>query len=194
MYATVLSLDASFECERFLLMDWLRKIVEKKVPLRLVDSCKYFFSCFTNNKKELGLLMPTGLPEQAVVCFSGYALSKIRGLAKELTRCRATYHSDSHHLKKCFDCGSFKNPLHLLRVEMPRSCAGTRSVQFNEIIYQEITVFWADFLFPDSYFYACYPVINFWKLVALKWHLPKRDWLSLTFERTKSFLFQLSFV
>ena len=51
---------------------FIAKIVKKQVSLTFVDSSKDFLSCFTNNKRKLGFVMPIGLSGEAIETFSGY--------------------------------------------------------------------------------------------------------------------------
>ena len=70
-----MSFDASFDCEWFFLMCLLPKIVKSWVSLTFVHSSKNFSSGCMNNKSELGFVMLTGLPEEAVESISGKARS-----------------------------------------------------------------------------------------------------------------------
>ena len=78
-----MSFDASFDCERVFLMYLSPKVVKKLVSSTFVDSFKNFLSSCTNNKSQLGFVMLTGLPGEAVQSISVHAWSKIGCLARE---------------------------------------------------------------------------------------------------------------
>ena len=58
----------------FLIYLW-PKSVKKQVFLAIVDCSKNFLSGCTNNKSELGFMVLTGLPGEAVDSISNYARS-----------------------------------------------------------------------------------------------------------------------
>ena len=67
-----MSFDASFDCERIFLMDFL-KIVEK-ISFTFVDGSGKLYIRL-HNKSELSLMTPAGLHGEAVESFSGCARS-----------------------------------------------------------------------------------------------------------------------
>ena len=58
--------DESFDCERKFFMPLLPKFVKKEVSLTLDDFSKIYLTGSTNNKSELGFVMLTRLPGEAV--------------------------------------------------------------------------------------------------------------------------------
>ena len=70
-----MSFDAYFDCERFFSHVFIAENCQKWVSLTFVDSSKNFLPGCTNNKSEVGFVMLTGLPVEAVERFSGNARS-----------------------------------------------------------------------------------------------------------------------
>ena len=67
--------DAYVNCEWILLMDFSQKFIKNYASLTFVDSSKILLSYCTNNKSEMGFVMPTGLPGEAVQRILVYARS-----------------------------------------------------------------------------------------------------------------------
>ena len=72
---TAVSFDASSDCGRTFFMDILPKNVSNYLHVRFVDSCKEFLSCCRDNKRELGFVMPTGVPGVADLSILGHGRS-----------------------------------------------------------------------------------------------------------------------
>ena len=87
---TAMKFDASFDCVRFF-FSFFAENCQKIGFLNLCQLFLKFLSGCTNNKCELGFVMLSGLPGEAVGNIPGYARSQISGVANELFGCRTIF-------------------------------------------------------------------------------------------------------